>query len=159
MRTKGEVRLVDRSDDQPAVSVVVCTRDRIAMLEATLAAVGHAIGASDELVVVDSASVDPGVKRIAEQAGAAYVRCEIPGLSRARNAGVAASSEPFIAFTDDDCRPGDGWTSAIGTEFRDSTIGFVAGRVVALAGGDDEVAKHVGSSITVSEGTTRLRFT
>ena len=55
-----------------------------------------------ELVVVDSASRGSAVREVASSAGAVVLRCEQPGLARARNAGVAGSTSPYIAFTEDD---------------------------------------------------------
>jgi glycosyltransferase involved in cell wall biosynthesis len=40
-----------------------------------------------------------------------------PGISAARNAGLAASSGDFVAFTDDDAVVDPGWLRAIGTRF------------------------------------------
>src|SRR3954447_14078921 len=94
-------------------AVVVCTRDRPAQLEACLPTVLQALRDGDELVVVDSASHDPAVGRIAAASATVVVRCEQPGLSRARNAGLRASTAPLVAFTDDDCRAASGWVAAM----------------------------------------------
>jgi cellulose synthase/poly-beta-1,6-N-acetylglucosamine synthase-like glycosyltransferase len=129
-------------DDTAGGSVVVIlnTRDRPALLEQTLAVLPRALQPGDELVVVDSASVDPAVGRIAEAAGARVVRCERPGTSRAKNAGLAATTAPIVAFTDDDCVPAPGWTANIAAALGDPEVGFVAGRV---AGEDGPVALSV----------------
>jgi len=114
------------------VAVVVCTRDRPAFLEQALPAVGAALRAQDEAVVIDSASRDPAVRRVAEEAGFRVVRCEEPGLARARNAGAAATEAAIVGFTDDDCRPAPDWTAVAAHAFEgDSELAFVSGRVVA----------------------------
>ncbi|HVB27417.1 MAG TPA: glycosyltransferase family A protein, partial [Mycobacteriales bacterium] len=119
------------------VAVVVCTRDRPAMLRDLLATLPVALRPGDELVVVDSASRDPRVAKVLEAAAGSglplrVVRCERPGASRARNAGVAATTAPVIAFVDDDCRPTAGWTAAIAGAFaRHPEIGFAYGSVIA----------------------------
>ena len=71
------------------VSVVVCSRDRPQHLAACLEALLTAIRPQDEVIVVDSASRDARTRRAAFDHGVRVVRCERPGLSHARNAGLA----------------------------------------------------------------------
>ena len=114
------------------VAVVVCSRDRPAFLAEALPAVLAALRPQDELVVVDSASRDPSVGEVAREAGVRVVRCEQPGLARARNAGIAVTTAPIVGFTDDDCRPATGWTGLAAEVFAgDPELAFVSGRVVA----------------------------
>lgn len=115
----------------PRVAVVVATRDRPAFVGALLEHLVPALRPCDELVVVDSASRDDAVRRTAEAAGVRVVRCDRPGVSRARNAGVAATTAPLIAMTDDDCLPEPGWTERVEAAFDAPDVGFVTGRVVA----------------------------
>jgi GT2 family glycosyltransferase len=113
------------------VAVVLCTRDRAALLPDALDAARRYLRPQDEMIVVDSASRDPNVRRIIEERGHTYVRCERPGLSRARNAGARASTRTVIACTDDDCSPDETWTEAIEKAFAaDSRAGFVTGMIV-----------------------------
>jgi glycosyltransferase involved in cell wall biosynthesis len=82
-------------------------------------------------VIVDSASRHPAaIEHIAARAGVRLVRCAAPGVSRARNAGAAATSAPMLAFTDDDCRPQPGWTAALDRAFVDPRVGLVTGRIL-----------------------------
>ena len=134
-------------DPSPAVAVVLCTRDRPEFLADALSALAPALAPGDEVVVVDSASTDPRVAAVAAAAGVRMVRCDRPGLSIARNAGVVATSAPIVAFTDDDCRPQPGWTAALRRPFADPTVGFVTGAVMA-----DETG---GAVVTVLEGDRR----
>jgi GT2 family glycosyltransferase len=63
-------------------------------------------------VVVDDGSRD-GTARVAREAGARVVSIGRPlGPADARNAGVAETVAPFIAFTDADCVPAPGWLGA-----------------------------------------------
>ncbi|HEX5266206.1 MAG TPA: glycosyltransferase [Acidimicrobiales bacterium] len=112
------------------VAVVVCTRDRPAMLEGALTALRQALRPGDEAVVVDSASTAPTTAAVARAAGFEVVRCDEPGASRARNAGARSTAAPIVAFTDDDCRVLPDWTSAIAAAFQDPAVGFVSGRVL-----------------------------
>lgn len=97
----------------PPVSVVVPTRDRPDMLARCLASVRQSLRAPDELVVVDSASRDAdAVAAVARRYGARVVRCDLPGVDRARNAGWPSTSHPLVLFTDDDVVVDPGWASA-----------------------------------------------
>jgi GT2 family glycosyltransferase len=115
-----------------ALAVVVPSRDRPRLLEGALASLAG-LGPAVEVVVVDSASADAAaVAAVAAGAGARLVRVERPGTSRARNAGVAATTAPVIAFTDDDCRVGPGWAAAVLAAFTDDpALGFVTGGATA----------------------------
>ena len=113
------------------VAVVICTRDRPELLGPAVAAVTAAVRPRDEVVVIDSASRDRRAVGPAHDAGVRVVRVEQAGLSRARNAGIAATSAPIVAFTDDDCRASTGWTAALSAPFDDPVVGFVTGRVEA----------------------------
>lgn len=125
----------DPTEGRPPLSVVVATRDRPASLAATLAALHGAVGAADEVVVVDSASADGATRAVAAQHGARYLRVEQPGASRARNVGLRGAWTPVVAFTDDDCRPRPGWADAFATAFADASVGFAVGPVHGVAGG------------------------
>jgi GT2 family glycosyltransferase len=118
---------------EPDLAIVICSRDRPAFLRDALAAIQAVKRPTDEVVFVDSASTDPAVADVAGSfSGFTIVRCDRPGLARARNRGVLASNAPVIVFTDDDCRPEPGWTDVLGAVFRaEPKLGFVTGRVVA----------------------------
>ena len=126
------------------VAVIICTRDRPALLRGAIAAAQAVCRPGDELVVVDSASRDAtGVALVVERAGVRLERCSDPGVSRARNAGAAATSAPVLAFTDDDCRPQPGWTAAIAAAFGRREMGLVTGRVVPDRAGGKVLSVHL----------------
>ncbi|HVX69826.1 MAG TPA: glycosyltransferase [Mycobacteriales bacterium] len=118
------------------VTVVVPTRDRPPQLAACLESIRAALRDGDELVVVDSASRDASaVAAVAKTAGARLVRCERPGVNRARNAGWRAGAHPVVLFTDDDVVVDAGWRDALTAALTaDSRLGFVSGRILPLAG-------------------------
>lgn len=116
--------------------MVICSRDRVELLRAALAAVSGVLRPQDELVVVDSASTDAGVAVAAAEAGAHVVRAVSPGLGRARNLGWRTASRPVIAFTDDDCAPAADWTVAVERAFADASVGYVFGQVLAEGPGE-----------------------
>ena len=101
------------------------------MLRRALVAIQAAVRPQDELVVVDSASVDASVAVVAAESGARVVRAERPGLGHARNLGWRTASRPIVAFTDDDCAPERDWTARVEDAFAASDVGFAFGRVVA----------------------------
>src|SRR3954470_1388602 len=105
------------------IAVVVAARDAAASVGRTLAALEGA-----EVVVVDDAS-DDDTAAVAERAGARVVRlARQGGPGAARNAGVAATSAPLLAFTDADCEPAPGWLDALRGALRDADL--VTGRVL-----------------------------
>lgn len=134
------------------VAVVVASRDRPAMLRGALEAVLDAVGPDDEVVVVDSASMSGETGAVAEDAGVRCIRCDLPGLARARNAGVAATSAEVVAFTDDDCRPRRDWVDATWEAFDTPEVGFVAGRVMP------EEQLDAGFAVSVKTDTASRRF-
>jgi glycosyltransferase involved in cell wall biosynthesis len=120
----------------PRVTVVVPTRDRPAQLESCLRSLRVAMRADDELIVVDSASVDaPSVAAVATGCGARLVRCDRPGVSRARNAGWRAGHHDIVLFTDDDVVVDHGWREALATAVATyGEAGFVTGRLLPSPG-------------------------
>lgn len=87
------------------LTVVVPTRDRPQLLAGCLAALAPELHDDDELLVVDSCS------RVAVPHAA--LRVDVPGASRARNAGWRAARGDVVAFLDDDVRVLPGWRAAV----------------------------------------------
>jgi GT2 family glycosyltransferase len=120
----------------PFISVVVCTRDRPDQLEDCLRLLGEQEYPRFEVVVVDNASRSDRVTELvnARPAGSAIFRCVAeprPGLSWARNAGIAAASGGIIAFLDDDEEPDRHWLAGLASGFaRAPDIGCVSGMVL-----------------------------
>jgi glycosyltransferase involved in cell wall biosynthesis len=113
------------------VSVIIATRNRQEDLRACLAALHALDPRPGEVVIVDSASDDPHTMAVlARTAGARLVRCDRPGLSRARNAGAAAARGEILAFLDDDCRVDAGWLKALLRGFEDPRVHAVTGSFV-----------------------------
>jgi hypothetical protein len=89
----------------PAVSVVVATRDRPALLErAVRSIISQSYPGDVECVVVFDQS-SPAVVPVEESPGRRLrltTNTRTPGLAGARNSGILASTASFIAFCDDD---------------------------------------------------------
>jgi GT2 family glycosyltransferase len=138
------------------ISMIICTRNRAPQLRQCLEAVAHISYAHDwELIVVDNASSDDTKAVIKAFATAAhfpvvYAFQPVPGLSNARNAGVAASRGASIMFTDDDCYPQADILTALHSVFEDAQIGFASGRILLHDPTDFPT--------TINLSTTPLRF-
>jgi hypothetical protein len=122
--------------DAPFISVVICTRDRPEQVKKCLERVGQQEYPRYEVVVVDNAPTSDALRQVIEgqPAGRAEFRYAVeprPGLSWARNAGVAAAKGDIIAFLDDDEEPDAHWLTGIAEGFtRGTRIGCVSGIVL-----------------------------
>jgi hypothetical protein len=141
---------------EPAVSLVICTRNRARQLQTCLAAVARIrCWRPWETVIVDNGS-DDDTRAIAQaflRDGAVdgrYVWEPRPGLSRARNAGLDASRGTIVAFTDDDCYPAADFLERVCEVFADPRIGFMGGRILLHDPAD--------YPLTINESLERLRF-
>jgi glycosyltransferase involved in cell wall biosynthesis len=123
--------------DAPLVSVIVCTHARPGYLAACLAGLSRQQPSPGglETIVVDSASPDPAAEEIARLAavhGARLLRCAEPGLSLARNEGLAAAAAPWVAYLDDDAVPEDDWAAALAVAIARAPAGtaVIGGRIL-----------------------------
>jgi len=120
----------------PSVSVVVCTRDRPALLQTCLRRLGQQQYPRFEVVVVDNAASTDAVRTLVDSLAGGPVRFRYhaeprPGLSWARNAGITAATGDIVAFLDDDDEPDQHWLGRIALGFtRGSDVGCVAGMIL-----------------------------
>jgi GT2 family glycosyltransferase len=120
-------------DAEPAIAVVVPTRDRPGSLRRCLAAL-RAQTAPVRIVVVDDGST--AAREVAAAAGAAgalLVRRGGEGPAAARNAGARESRAAAVCFTDDDCEPAPGWAQALAAPILAGEAGAAAGETVVEA--------------------------
>ena len=113
-----------RSTELPAVSVVIGTRNRP---EQVVACVRHVLALDYpsplEVIVVDNGASSTATRdAIADAFGQddriRYLHEERPGLSRARNIGLAAARYPITAFLSDDIEVDRLWLLAIARGFK-----------------------------------------
>jgi GT2 family glycosyltransferase len=123
--TAGASRVTER------LSVVVCTRDRPESLDRCITSLLACEPAADEIIVVDNASTGTATRDLCERLGRVrYVLEPSTGLSRARNAGIAAASGEIIAFTDDDVEVEPSWIAGLRFGFSHDGVASVTGPVL-----------------------------
>jgi GT2 family glycosyltransferase len=132
------------------LSVVVCTHDRPDDLRRCLAAFA-ALEDPVEIIVVDSASRTPVVADDAVR----LVRLDEPGLSRARNAGLAAATGDLVAFVDDDAAVAPDWARRIAEPFSEDDVGCVGG--ACLPAFVSERPRWLSERLLQYAGVTRFR--
>ena len=138
---------LSRDASHPRVSLIICTRNRAAQLPECLAKLAQLESPPGgwELVLVDNGSSD-GTRELIESfarstpATVKYVLAPVPGLARARNAGLDAARGGILAFTDDDCYPSADYLKALVDIFDEFGPGFVGGRVLLYDPKDAPVA-------------------
>jgi glycosyltransferase involved in cell wall biosynthesis len=122
----------------PFVSVIVATRDRPSHLVKCL----HSLLALQypryEIIVVDNApsstaTVDLFQDICRDNPGVRYAREDRPGLSWARNCGIAAARGEILAFTDDDVVVDRYWLVELARGFSATAgVGCVTGLILPL---------------------------
>ncbi len=117
-----------------ALSVVICTCDRYEALEDALAALAGSRGfreTSCEVLVVENTPASRREPvRLPDAPNVRLEVCEEPGLSHARNFGIAATSGDIVAFLDDDAIVHDDWCLEILRAFEDPGTLVVGGKVL-----------------------------
>ncbi|NUU16801.1 glycosyltransferase [Cellulomonas humilata] len=101
-----------------------------------------------ELVVVDNDSGDGSVERIREAVPGALVvdSGSNTGFAGGCNLGVAHATGEYVAFLNNDARPGEGWVrAAVEVLEQDATIGSVASKVLDW---DGNLIDYVDGSLT-----------
>ena len=115
------------------ISVVMPTWNNCARLPVTLDAVARCrvpVGASWEVILVNNNCTDDTDAVAARFAGRLPLRTikePRQGLSRAKNAGIAAASGALIVFGDDDIQPNEGWLDRYWRAYRTHGDGFYFG--------------------------------
>ena len=114
----------------PQISVIICTYNRAVLLDRALMAFRDQKNPpSTEIIVVDNNSNDDTAERVRRctevlrpVVPVIYVFEPKQGLSRARNAGIAAARGDILAFLDDDAIPSPNWLAAIASSSYVRTI-------------------------------------
>ncbi|HWX46077.1 MAG TPA: glycosyltransferase, partial [Solirubrobacteraceae bacterium] len=121
------------------VTVVICTRNRAEALRGCLRFMRLLEHGALEFVIVDNAPADDStrdlvVKLAGEDARFRYVREPHPGLSWARNRGLAHATGEIVAYTDDDVRVDRLWIRGLLRGFhRRADVACVTGLVASAS--------------------------
>ncbi len=114
------------SGNEPALSVLIATRNRAAQLGQVLdylAAARAAAPTRAEIIVIDNGSTDDTAARLARWRAGGSERVDLyepqPGKSRALNRGLEVARAPVLVFTDDDVVIPPNWIGAVGGFFAD----------------------------------------
>jgi len=106
-----------QTEAAPFVSIVIGTRDRPDSLRMTLDGLLKLDYSAYEIIVVDNAPSDDRTWRLIESElqddRVRYLREKLPGLSNARNRGIAEARGEMIAITDDDVLADRLWLTAL----------------------------------------------
>jgi O-antigen biosynthesis protein len=149
------------SEAYPRFSVIVCSYNGARTLDECCAGL-RALNYPDfDVIVVDDGSTDE-TAAIAASYGYRVIRLANGGLSRARNAGLAAATGEFVAYLDADAWPDPDWLTYLHATFtRTAHVGIggpniappndgIAARAVAHAPGgpihvllSDQEAEHI----------------
>ena len=115
------------SDRAPRISVVICSHNGAATLDACLRACCALDYPDFEVLVVDDGSTDQTPEIASHFPDVRYLRQEHGGLSCARNYGAEEATGEFIAYTDDDCEPDVDWLFWIARSFEHPRTGAAGG--------------------------------
>lgn len=129
-----------------AVDVVVPTYRRPADLARCLSAIGAQTRSASQIIVVareDDVESHEVVRAAAEHHPCLRLTVGEPGVIAAMSSGVAATTAPIVAFTDDDAAPHRDWLARLLGHFQDPTVGAVGGRDV-IAGQTEPRLAEVG---------------
>ena len=131
-RLAGQIETERTRPAQLSASVVICTRRRPKDLAACLDAIADEIAAGRDVVVADNGP-DPETEAVVRaRPGVRYAPAPRPGLSHARNVGLAAARGEVAVFVDDDVRPEPGWITPLAAAFEPG-IDVVCGLVLPQA--------------------------
>jgi GT2 family glycosyltransferase/SAM-dependent methyltransferase len=111
-------------------ALAICTRDRPTELERCLCSVQAAADRPSEIVVIDNGRHPDTRKVVSRFPSVRYLHVERPGLSRARNAAVAATSAEVIVFLDDDTVVHPRWLTRLIAPFADPAVQATTGLVL-----------------------------
>lgn len=125
---------VRRDLDWPRASVVICSYNGAATIEACLEGATSLAYPNYEVIVVNDGSTDE-TAAIAKRFPVSVIETENRGLSAARNSGLAASAGKIVAYIDDDCVPDRDWLSYLALSFMSTPHAAVGGPNVAPPGG------------------------
>jgi len=99
--------MVNKTNTILPVSVVIPTRNRAVVLKKTLSTIAQQTAQPYEVIIIDASENEDSRQIVAAgidsiQSKLVYKRAVVKGAASQRNEGIAVSTQPFIAFMDDD---------------------------------------------------------
>lgn len=120
----------------PVVDIVIPTRNRGALIEATLTSLRASQDVDLTIWVVDQSDGDATALVVAahvhKDARVRYISTTTRGISAARNIGVRAGTAPIVLFTDDDCEVDPRWAAELAAELEHPDTWAAFGRVIGV---------------------------
>jgi GT2 family glycosyltransferase len=129
----------------PALSIVICTRNRADQLRGTLdSLMAMKTARTWEAILIDNASTDGTADVIAEASAIEprirYVREERIGLGAARDRGWRETRSSLVSLTDDDCYLAEDYVDAVVTAFEGRPdVGVLGGRILLFDPADARI--------------------
>ncbi|MBA2676980.1 MAG: glycosyltransferase [Ktedonobacteraceae bacterium] len=111
-----ETRGVGRTNSQPSVSLIVCSRDRPALLFDTVSSILEGNLVPNELIIIDQSKVENGALahfQTDRSCAIRYMWVSSAGLSRANNEGIRAAQHEILVFTHDDVAVTPDWLGTL----------------------------------------------
>ncbi|MBS1801927.1 MAG: glycosyltransferase [Acidobacteria bacterium] len=131
VRTPQSAAPATKTEQTPITStVVICTRNRPALLLACLTAIGGLSCRPTEILVVDNSDGDEATRKVALGNQARYAVEPLRGLSRARNCAIPLCNTDLIVFVDDDVMPEPNWLANLLRPFSDPDTAAATGSVI-----------------------------
>lgn len=123
----------------PALTVVIPSYDRAALLPRAVASVLAQTFADFELIVVDDGSTDdtPAVLARLEDPRIRCLRQENRGVSAARNLGLSRARGAAVTFLDTDDEAAPDWLSTLARLLEDPAVGIATAGALAIRHGED----------------------
>lgn len=145
------------------VSVVVCTRDRGEQLRTCLTGLQALTYPHLEVVVVDNAASDRTTQEVFDHSVGSdprfrYVAEPRPGLSCARNRGLAAARGEVVAYTDDDVEVDPDWVQGLLRGFGDDPAVACVTGLVCASSLDGPAELYFDSRLDWAESCERRRY-
>jgi glycosyltransferase involved in cell wall biosynthesis len=117
----------------PMISAIVCSYNGARTIRDTLEWLGRLEYPSYEVIVVNDGSTD-ATPDIARRFGVRVIDTPNRGLSRARNAGLAAAVGEIVAYIDDDAYPDPHWFTYLAMAFMTTDHAGIGGPNIPPAG-------------------------
>jgi glycosyltransferase involved in cell wall biosynthesis len=136
-------------------SLVLATLDRVETLERAMESFAAQRFRSFEVIVVDQNAdrrLAPLVARFKSRLRCVHLRTA-PGLSRARNLGIAAASGEIVAFPDDDCWYRDDLLERIDAWFREHSDYSLLSACARDENGDEALSRWPRRSCPLDRGS------